>query len=298
MDALDTLNRILDNENLCNYPFRYCLVNSEKIPYRFDGERAKPNTGEDFCSLEELAVSPFLEKYVGIGISIIESKICAIDVDKCFKESFDLSSGDDRAKDIIEMFKDKAYIEFSFSGHGLRILFHVENIENYTDTYYIKNDKTRVEYYQYGNTPRYVTLTGRTIYNNALTKMTNLDTIYQFLNKYMKRPKTFVKQSKNNEISNDNDKSLDYLMKKVKSLYLTNPIFQDLWFGIAPGSGSNESQLDFHLLSMLFKHITWDKEKLRQLFELSPYFATKDKKHVNKWNYGNYRYFEYMYGRL
>ena len=298
MSALDTLTRIIDNENIYNYPFRYCLVNRDKIPYRVDGTRAKPNSGEDFCSLEELAVSPFLEEYVGIGISIVESKICAIDVDKCFKESFDLSSGDDRAKEIIEMFKDKAYIEFSFSGHGLRILFAVDNIPNYTDEYYIKNDRNKIEYYQYGNTARYVTLTGKFIYNNSLLKMTNLDTIYLFLNKYMKRPKTFVKQSKNNEITKDNDKSLEYLMKKVKSLYLTNMVFQDLWFGVAPGSGSNESQLDFHLLSMLYKLIVSDKEKLRQLFEMSPYFKTKDKKHIYKWEYGNYRYFEYMYARL
>ena len=298
MGALDTLERIVENDNLYNYPFRYCLVGDDKIPYSLNGSRAHPNMGEDFCSLEDLSQSSNLLKYAGIGISVIESKICAIDVDKCFKTPFVVDSIDERGKDIMEMFKDKAYIEFSFSGKGLRILFSVDNIPNYSEKYYIKNDKNHIEYYQPGNTARYVTLTGQVIFNNSLSKMTNLDTVYEFLNKYMVRPKTFAKPRLNDDLTGNNDLSLNDLLKKVKSLYLKDIEFQELWFGQAPGSGKNESQLDYHLLVILYNKIVEDKEKLRQLFEASPYFSTKDKKHLNKWYYGNYRYFEYMYERL
>lgn len=299
MSALDTLELIVSNEHLMEHEFRYCLVKGiDKIPYSIYGFRAHPNVENDFCSLEELSSFNGLEKYQGIGISIIGSNISAIDVDKCFSIPFDISSGDERAKDIIETFKDKAYIEFSFSGKGLRILFSVDNIPNYSDTYYIKNDKNNIEYYQPGNTPRYVTLTGKVIFDNSLSKMTNLDIIYDFLNKYMLRPKTFVKKLKNNDILQNNELSLDDLMKKVKSLYLKDIEFQNLWFGIAPGSGKNESQLDFHLLSILCENITDNKEKLRELFEMSPYFHSKDQKHIKKWNYGNYRYYEYIYEHL
>jgi len=285
MSALDTLERIIVNPNLMEHNFRYCLVKGkDKIPYSINGSKAHPNLESDFCSLEELASFEKLEKYEGIGISIIASKVCAIDVDKCFSIPFNLSSADDRAKDIINLFKDKAYIEFSFSGKGLRILFVIENVPDYISNYYIKNDKNGIEYYQPGNTPRYVTITGQTIFDNSLSKMEDLSTIYEFLNKYMQRPKTFIKRSKNNNILQNNNLSIDELMKRVKSLYLKDIEFQNLWFGNAPGSGSNESQLDFHLLSLLFENITDDKEKLKILFEMSPYFSTKDKKHIAKWN--------------
>lgn len=298
MSALDALERIVENDHLYEHPFKYCLVGEDKIPYTLKGTRAHPNLGSDFCSLEELSQSPNLEKYAGVGISIIESNVCAIDVDKCFKEPFDINSADIRAKEIIELFKDKAYIEFSFSGKGLRILFVVDSIPNYIDNYYIKNDKNKIEFYQPTNTPRYVTITGRVIFDNSLSKMTNLDTIYEFLNKYMQRPKMFSSKLKNDIILQNNTLSMDELMKKVKSLYLTDIEFQELWFMTAPGSGKNESQIDFHLLEILFTKITDDKEKLREIFEISPYFKTKDKKHLNKWYYNNYRYYEYIYSHL
>ena len=298
MSALDTLERIVENSEFLDHPFRYCLVADDKIPYSLNGTRAHPNDGEDFCSLEELSTFPKLDKYAGIGISIIESGISAIDVDKCFKTPFDINSIDERGKDILEMFRGKAYAEFSFSGKGLRILFIVPNVPNYPETYYIKNDKNHIEYYQPGNTARYVTITGRSIYNYGFNKMDNLSTIYLFLNKYMTRPKTKLKPAFTCDLTGNNELSLNELLKKVKSLYLVDIEFQDLWWGEAPGSGKGESEKDFHLLSILYNKVVEDKEKLRELFEASPYFSTKDKKHLNKWYYNNYRYFDYIYDHL
>lgn len=296
MSAIDTLARIVYNENLVSYPFRYCLVASNKVPYNIKKELAKPNSKEDFCSLSELVECEALSSFEGIGISVIESNISAIDIDKCFSNPFDITSGDERAKFALELFKDKAYTEFSFSGKGLRILFAVGNIENYSNIYYIKNDKTQIEYYQPSNSARYVTLTGRTIYNNSLTKMKDLSDVLTFLNKYMVRPLKTIRDI--STIATQDDRTIDELLVRVKSYYLKDIEFQELWFGTAPGSGSNESQMDYHLLLLLFDHITRDAEKLRILFEKSPYFSTKDKKHMYKWNYGNYRYFKYIYSHL
>lgn len=304
MSAIDTLDKIVNNENLVSYPFKYCLVAADKVPYTIKNELARPNTKEDFCDLFELVNCGVLNLYEGIGISIIESKISAIDVDKCFSTPFDITSADDRAKVALELFKDKAYIEFSFSGKGLRILFVVDNIPNYSDTYYIKNDKTQIEYYQPGNTARYVTLTGRYIYNNSLTIMKDLSVIIEFLNKYMLRP---VKTHRTiTTINTKDDRTIEELMKKVKSLYLKDIEFQDTWFEtdhkgklLSHIQGkSKESNFDYHLLLLLFNNITQDPDKLRQLFELSPYFKSKDSKHLYKWKYGNYRYFYYMYNYI
>ena len=87
-------------------------------------------------------------------------------------------------------------------------------------------------------------------------------------------------------------------MKKVKSKLLIDYVFQEKWFSHAPGSNSNESEIDFYLLSYLYEHVVQDKEKLRIVFETSPYFKSKDKKHLSKWMRGNCQYYNYIYERL
>lgn len=299
MSAIETILRISQNKNLISYPFRYCLVNSVKIPYTVNETVAHPNKKEDFCSFDELLDCENLQSYQGVGISIIESNIIAIDVDKCFSTPFDIKTADDRALDIIEMFKDIAYIEFSFSGKGLRILFYSPvTIDNYTEKYYIKNEKNKIEFYIPNHTARYVTLTGNYIYNNSLYKIDNLSIIYKFLDKYMLRPKKLYTDNILSHKDINNELSINELMKKVKSLYLKDIEFQELWFAQAPGSNSNESEMDYHLLCLLYQNITTDKDKLQEIFESSPYFKSKDSKHINKWEYGNYRYYNYIYERL
>lgn len=295
MTAIETISEILNNDNLINANLKYCLVNESKIPFRFDNEIAKPNKLDDFVNIEDLVDSD-LEKYAGLGISIQASNICAIDVDKCFSIPFDIDSADERALDIIERFKKVAYIEFSFSGKGLRVFFKQNIIDNYIKKYYIKNDNTNIEYYQPTQSFRYVTITGRYIINNPIVSNKDfINIIIDFLETYMKR-QTVIKK-KINVIEND-DRSIEEIMKKVKIHLLQNYNFQEVWFSQAPGSGQNESQLDFFLLSYLFENIVQDKEKLRLIFEKSPYFKSKDKKHVNKWLYNDYRYYNYVYERL
>ena len=297
MSAIDSLENIVNNKHLTEFPFKYCLANKFKIPYTVKGSLARPNESGDFVSLDELINCESLDKYEAIGISIQASKICALDIDKCFSKPFDISTGDDRAKDIIQMFKNIAYIEFSFSGKGLRILFIGNDIANYSDIYYIKNTKTGCEYYQPSNPARYVTLTGRTIYDNSLYLMKDMTVLYQFLNKYMLKP---VKTER--KIVNKNDeKSLEKLMKMVRKHYSLNHTFQELWFNkehYLVNNLSQESDTDFKLLSYLYSHITQDELLLRLVFEESPYFKTKDQKHMKKWTASDYRYYKFMYQHL
>ena len=282
--------------HLVEKDLRYCLVNERKLPFKLDGSLAKPNVNSDFVDLETLLECKTLTDYAGIGISIQASNICGIDIDDCFSIAFDIDSADNRAITCLSLFKNLAYCEFSFSGRGLRILFEANTIENYSDTYYIKNSTQKIEYYQPSNSYRYVTITGKSIYDNKLTA-SNLITeaLYKFLNIYLLKPKKLVTKIKSDI---PETKSLDELLIDVKKLYFTYPIFQNLWFGKAPGSGKNESELDYQLLALLYERITTDKLKLKELFEMSPYYKSKDFKHVNKWLYSNYRYFEYMYSRL
>ena len=292
MNVIDIINNIT-NTSLFDLNLKYCLVNRFKEPYRIDNTLARPNEVNDFVELNEILSCKRLSRYAGLGISIQASNICAIDVDKCFSKPNDISTADERAKDILERFKDVAYCEFSFSGHGLRIFFVAPLIENYNKLYYIKNSDKEIEYYQPSKSFRYVTITGNKIYDK-IDKSKNLnEVLISFLNDYMKKPIKTIKHIKDIE-----SKSLDELKKDVRILYLKNALFQNLWFGKAPGSGKNESELDYQLLACIYENITHNKEQVKQLFELSPYFQSKDEKHIYKWEYNNFRYFEYIFQNI
>ena len=290
MNALDFMASILET-NLSTANLRYCLVTETKRPIKIDGTPARPNCEEDFVELESLLQCESIDSYAGIGISVQASKLCAIDVDHCFSQAFDISSADDRAKDVLPRFSKFAYCEFSFSGTGLRVLFRHPIIEHYSDSYYIKNESKRVEFYQPTRSYRYVTVTGHSIYDNPIEDIPSY-VLEEFLEDYMKKPDRKTYTVETSEVETRTFKQLSALVKK---LYFKDIRLQDLWFGQAPGSGKNESELDYYLIAYLFEHVTQDKQLLKQLFESSPYFKSKDQKHVFKWNNQDGRYYEYVY---
>lgn len=298
MSLIDTINNIL-NTNLYQSNLKYCLVNSDKRPFKIDSTPARPNSEEDFVTIDYIISNlnnDINNNFAGIGISIQANKICAIDVDHCFSIPFNIESGDQRSKDIIRRFKDFAYIEFSFSGTGLRVLFKENVIENYTDLYYIKNKNNSVEYYQPSDSYRYVTVTGKCICNNQIKYCDESKEVLQmFLNDYMLRP---VKQVEKIETIDTEDRSFEQLSKLVRGRYLKDINFQNLWFNPAPGSGKDESERDYHLVAYLYQYITQSQDLIQQLFESSPFFKTKDFKHVCKWTRQNNKYFKYLYDNI
>lgn len=292
MSAIESISRICETQ-LVNADFRYCLVTEKKLPIRFDETQAKPNNVDDFVGLELLTKCEHLAQYAGVGISIQASDICAIDVDHCFTKKNDVSSGDERATTLLNMFDD-AYCEFSFSGTGLRILFTADKIDDYSLRYYIKNQATNIEYYQPYRSFRYVTITGNVINDvNPRDSQIASEKLLSFLNKYMLKQ---TKKSSEILCESSEIEPLEKLLHRVKCLYLKDNHFQNQWFANAPGSGKNESELDYALLSILYEKITQNKLCLRELFECSPYFKSKDSHHVYKWNNQEHRYFEYVYG--
>ena len=298
MTALDVLYNILQDNNLSSYDFKYCLVDENKLPFKLTGEIAKPNHNEDFVSIVDLYdYVDILDKYKSLGISIQASDICAIDIDHCVENEFDINSINQQALNIINIFKDFAYIEFSFSGHGIRILFKSENNPKYEDLYYTKNSRLGIEYYRPEGNARYVTITGKSIYSNKIKLLNNVEysQLCMFLNFNMKRP--FVLKSKDELQYNDN-RTIDELMRIVKSKYLKDFTFQEIWFSQAPGSGKDESERDYHLIAYIYENITTDKDKVKYIFEQSPYFKSKDYKHMNKWQQQDFRYFNYVFDNI
>lgn len=293
MTALDTIIKI-SNTKLINYDFRFCLVTHDKKPIKLDGKLARPNREEDFVTLDDLLQCDKLTDYAGVGISVQASKVFAIDVDKCFSKKHDMATIDERGAKILDMFRNKTYCEYSFSGTGLRILFTGQCIEHYSDKYYVKNEREKLEFYQPSQSYRYVTLTGDVISDMPVEELDN-SFILNFLNQYLLRPVV-------NKISTcaetSDSVSFEEMMIKVKKLYYTDMLFQNLWFAQAPGSGKNESELDYQLLAYLFENVTTQSDMLQRLFEASSYFKSKDEYHMRKWTYQNNRYFKYIYSQL
>lgn len=288
MTALSVIESIGANDYLRKADFlRYCFVNKEKVPFQYNGtDSARPNVSSDFVPLGQLDLAKAVE-FAGVGVSIQASGICAIDVDKCFRVPFDLSTADGRAQDIINIFGDKTYIEFSFSGTGLRILFRAAPISDYEKRYYIKNSRTQCEYYYPQGSNRYVTVTGRTIIYAGINFLPEA-ILKVFLDTYMIRPVKSTNGSAREPIQGDRNNLLLHFLR-------TNKSFQDNWFDKAPGSGSNESERDFFLLKFIFENITNNQEEAKTIFEESPFFKSKDRKHVYKWTRADNRYFNYLY---
>lgn len=288
MAALSVIESIGVNDYLRKADFlRYCFVNKQKVPFQYNGtDSARPNVSSDFVPLGQLDLAKAAE-FAGVGVSIQASGICAIDIDKCFRVPFDLSTADGRAQDIINIFGDATYIEFSFSGTGLRILFRAAPILDYEKRYYIKNSRTQCEYYYPQGSNRYVTVTGRTIIYAGINFLPEA-MLKVFLDTYMIRPIKSATGSAREPIQGDRNNLLLHFLR-------TNKSFQDNWFDKAPGSGSNESERDFFLLKFIFENITNDQEEAKTIFEESPFFKSKDRKHIYKWTRADNRYFNYLY---
>lgn len=296
MNIVDCLDKICSNENLIKANLKFCLMSSDKVPYTISDQKASPSNPKHFSDIEHILAKENVSDYAGVGVSIQASNICAIDVDHCFEKPFDATTCDERGKDIINMFKDLAYIEFSFSGTGLRLLFKAPTIDNYSDMYYIKNSKNSIEYYQPANKARYVSITGQSIYNNKIIEKEGVrDTLLKFLNKYMIRTK---KAPKPIAMDVKDDITIEEALAKVKVAYLKNYNFQDLWFGVAPGSNKDESERDYFIISYLFSNVTTNKNIIKELFEMSPYYKSKDSKHIYKWKYSDFRYFNFIYNSI
>lgn len=297
MNALITIEQIMKTK-LLDEDLSYCLVNDKKLPFTKDNTIAKVNNESDFVKLHELLDNANLETYAGVGISVQVNKVLAIDIDKCVSKPFDKNSINDMASDIINMFKMIGYIEFSFSGTGIRILLKQEPIKNYTNSYKIKNAETGIEFYQYDMKSRYVTLTGKFLYNNPVSSNENHQhIIIEFLEKYMK--KKYASSTINSTLDEtQDDRTIEQLLKVARRFYLKDYNFQDLWFTHAPGSIGDESKTDFFLLRYILENITQDREKAKQLFESSDFFKSKDRYHLHKWKKNNDWYYNYMFDNI
>lgn len=197
----------------------------------------------------------------GLGLGIFNG-FSAIDIDNCRNpENGQLK---EMANDIIDYCD--SYTEISPSGTGIRIIIKTKSMIN-KETHYINNSTNGLEIYISENTNKFVTITGNILNNNQIREV-NLDYV---LEKYMRK-----NTHQSSKIYGEVDIRIQKALSKDKKLI-------KLWNTIAPGSGSNESEIDLALCNKLAFYVEGDLEKINEAFVSSPYFESKDDKHKNKW---------------
>jgi putative DNA primase/helicase len=244
----------------CNWK----LTDKGKIPINtLTGKLAKSNDKSTFTTYANAiqALSSYYhideqgKQTGGLGLGIFNG-YSAIDIDHCI----DNDNISDLAKDIIDYCG--SYTEYSPSGTGIRIIFKTKTPLD-KSTHYINNSKLGLEIYLSDQTHKYVTITGDVLYPANIVE---IDLSY-ILEKYMKKDITssIIVESEFN-INEYNDLKL-----------------KELWNSIAPGSGSNESELDLALCSKLAYYLKGDYFAIDKVFRSSPYYKSKDSEHLTKW---------------
>ncbi len=189
----------------------------------------------------------------GVGLGIFRG-YSAVDIDHCVDENGNIS---EMAKDIIDFCQ--SYTEYSPSKTGIRIIFKTQTQIDKSE-YYINNANLGLEIYISDNTNKFVTITGNKISGDIINEID----IMPLLNKYMKKGSFNI-----NKVLDKDDR------------------LKELWNKKAPGSHSDESETDMALCCKLAYYLKNDEALVKQYFEMSPYYKSKDEAHKKKWS-GNY----------
>lgn len=247
------------------------LTEKGKIPFDvLTGQYAKSNNPSTFHSYQQ-ALKVVSDYYTfdengkmigGLGLGIFNG-YSAIDIDNCRDENGTIS---EVAQEIIDYMQ--SYTEISPSGKGIRIIFKTNNVID-KNMYYINNRSIGLEIYISDNTNKFVTITGNAIFQSEIT---TVDISY-ILNKYMKKANVATVDS--TQGSFDIEQLKNALKKDVK--------FNRLWNSTAPGSGSNESEIDLALCNKLAYYLNGNYNAIDETFRNSPYFKSKDEEHKKKW---------------
>ena len=222
----------------------------------------------------------------GLGIGLF-GNLCGIDIDHAVQADGTLSP---TAKDIIDYF-DGAYMEYSYSGKGVHILFICKDQKKYrkyytkmTEVQLIKKgilDVGGLEFYQGQVDNRYLTLTGNIIPQRTKNNYTvPVQKLTAFLDKYFTVPVQSIQP-----IAPTSSNTKEDLAWARFGLYtLKNELFRKAFNKPATGYGGTESEDDLALACRAAFWTNNNPEAIRIVFEASPHYSTKDPDHLDKWS--------------
>lgn len=222
----------------------------------------------------------------GLGIGLF-GNLCGIDIDHAVQADGTLSP---TAQDIIDYF-DGAYMEYSYSGKGVHILFFTTQQRKY-QKYYTKmgvkqltqkgiTDIEGLEFYQGRVDNRYLTLTGNIIPQRTKNNYTvSPQKITAFLDKYFIIP---VQPKPQSTTTSSNTKE-DLAWARFGLYTLKDEKFKEAFDKPATGYGGTESEDDLALACRAAFWTNNNPEAIRIVFEASPHYKTKDSDHLKKWS--------------
>lgn len=194
------------------------------------------------------------EAITGIGFVFTENdSFVGIDIDGCVDENGNLSNV---AEDIVNLFKGKAYIEFSPSGKGLHII--TIGKKNGTSS---KNATLGLEIY---DKKRYFTVTGDALFNKAILEecSAEIEIIYH---KYFAK-----KEEQQNMVSTIKNDILE-LMFAGKNGDRLRSLYDGQWESYYP----SQSEADLALCNALAFYTGNDANEMDMIFRKSGLFRSK-----------------------
>lgn len=234
-----------------------------KVPYNpKTGERAETNNPATFSSFVLADETYMTEDYNGVGIRV-SNGFSAVDIDHCVENGV-IS---DLAMSIINAMQ--SYTEFSPSKTGVRIIFRVaDNFAYNRDKYYLKNKSNGVEIYVCGETNRFVTITGNTVYDYPVCDAT--DILPAVLDAHMLRPTTEKKSVATNVPSvNLSDDEV------ISKAFNSSAKFRALFNGDIAEYNDDHSSADLALCNILAFWTGRDADAIDRVFRKSALFRDK-----------------------
>ena len=234
-----------------------------KVPYNpKTGERAETNNPATFSSFILADESYMTEDYDGVGIRV-SNGFSAVDIDHCVENGV-IS---DLAMSIINDME--SYAEFSPSKTGIRIIFRVRDDYKYNrDKYYLKNPHNGVEIYVSGETNRFVTITGNTVYDFPVRDAT--DVLSSLLDAHMLRPTAKKKSTA---------EPLPYVKltddEVISKAFNSSAKFRALFNGEISEYNDDHSSADLALCNILAFWTGRDADAIDRVFRKSALFRDK-----------------------
>lgn len=263
----------------------------QKIPVNpLTGENASSNNIKDTFSDYNTALNALNEHsdiYKGLGVAL-EKTLCCIDLDHCLSDRY--SKEYERALYISELFD--SYTEKSQSGEGLHIFFYADltkvfnqkELQEYNDTYYLKNSELGIEFYSPQVTNRYIAITGNIIKNKCEIK-DHTDKVKDFVNTFLLRPvklkrnkisQTVKKyQSKIQEMGKD--KLLQKIFDNPKNGKKFRDIYNNNWEEYYIPKGKSHSEARWYLLHQLAFWTALNRELMCEILMDSEFYIQSDK---------------------